>query len=300
MAVAGSRYSCQVLVFRGTRQVSAPTVRRCGEPPRKRHRPRRLVGPVPGRYHGRTVLWVACLPFAGMRFRPRQPSLAVRMPAEQPPQDHATLSVGGYSMPCLAIAIVLALLVLVVLILHQRHHGRLTFKWWAVPVLVAFAAASFPQSIITTLYFVIQSKFMAPYELALWITDDWREYGRYAAFIWVLGFPLVILLKGIVFTTRADAVRSIAVAILIMLPLTVIDSSLFWAANRAEKTERISSVSPDGQSRVTAIGTEGAKHSIVTNILCEDNVPHPWLARPLAAVPSSHLMSGDVKGRHRQ
>ncbi len=185
-------------------------------------------------------------------------------------------------MVCLLILVVTALLVLVVLLFHQRHHGRLTVRWWGLVLLAAFAGASFPLSVVTTLYFLIQSKFMGPYELALWITDGWRQYGRYAAVVWLVGFPLVILLKGIVFTARQDAVRSISVAILIMLPLTVIDSSLFWVGNKSEKTQRLTSISPDGLRRVTAIGTQ-SRDSVTYTLVCEDNVPHPWLARRLAS-----------------
>jgi hypothetical protein len=194
-------------------------------------------------------------------------------------------------MACLAIVVVLALVALVVLMMHQWRRKRLTLRWWAVPAILIVGAASFPQSVVTTLYFLIQAKVMAPYDLALWITDAWREYGRYAAFVWVVGFPFILWRKGVVFDARRDAVRSVAVAILIMLPLTVFDSSMFWAANRPEKTDRISSVSPDGRRWVIAIGTQ-ERYSTRYTLLSEENVPHPWLARHLASVVYPRLHDG--------
>jgi hypothetical protein len=183
-------------------------------------------------------------------------------------------------MACLIIVVVMALVALLVLMLHQWYHKRLTFKWWVIPVILVVGGASFPQSIVTPLYFIVQIKVLAPYDLALWITDAWREYGRYAAFVWVIGFPLILWRKGITFETRRDAIRSVAVTILIMLPMTVFDANLFWTANQAEKIERISSVSPDGRLRVTAIGTE-VERNLNCTLICEDNVPLPWLSRRL-------------------
>jgi hypothetical protein len=187
-------------------------------------------------------------------------------------------------MACLAIVVVLALVGLVVLMMHQWRRKRLTLRWWAVPAILIVGAASFPQSVVTTLYFLIQAKVMAPYDLALWITDAWREYGRYAAFVWVVGFPLILWRKGVVFEARRDAVRSAAVAILIMLPLTVFDSSLFWAANRAEKTDRISSISPDGLLRVTATAVVVENYAMHLEMVSEENASHPLVARRLASV----------------
>jgi hypothetical protein len=186
-------------------------------------------------------------------------------------------------MSCLIILVVLAMGILAALTLHQRYHRRLTFRWWGLVLLAVFALASFPLSIDTTLYFLIQSKLMGPYELALWITDAWRQNGRYVAVVWLIGFPLVILLKGVAFTTRADAIRSIAAVILIMLPLTVIDSSLFWVGNRAENRHQWTAVSPDGRLRATATVTNRRDDCRYT-LACEDNVPHPWLARPLTSL----------------
>jgi hypothetical protein len=186
-------------------------------------------------------------------------------------------------MPCLALTVLLSLLVLAVLAIHQYRRKRLTVRWWGAALLAVFTLASFPLTIITTAYFLIQSHFLAPDDLGLWITGAWQDYGRYASLAWVVGFPLVIKLKGVEFASPRHAGWSIGIAIAIMLPLTVADAAVFWVDTQTGQRTEISAVSPDGAWLATAVRTGNPAVCRYT-LVSEENVRRPWLSRTLASV----------------
>jgi hypothetical protein len=189
---------------------------------------------------------------------------------------------------CLVILVALALAVLAVLALHQHRKKRLVLRWWGALVLAISVLASFPLSVITTAAFLIQANLTAPYGPALWITEGWEAHGRFMALAWVLGFPLVIKLKGVEFASRHDAAWSIGVAMAILLPLSALDAATFWMAGYAPDRVRVEAVSPDAQMRVTAIRTHGLGASHY-RLIAEKNVPRPWVSQSLgsASVPDA-------------
>jgi hypothetical protein len=199
-------------------------------------------------------------------------------------------------MNCLVLIAALALLVLVMLTLHQRRHKRLRLRWWAPPVLVGLVLASLPMSFVTTVYFLIQSTVMAPADLALWITEAWRDVGRFTALIWVIGFPLVIRLKGVEFTTPKDAVRSVVAAIAILLPLTVLDAGTFWMNSALEHRDQVAAVSLDGGLRVTAARSWTSDASRY-RLVCEANQPHPFFLRDLGSMKLAYIKWPDDGGK---
>jgi hypothetical protein len=189
---------------------------------------------------------------------------------------------------CLVILVALALAVLAVLTLHQHRKKRLVLRGWGALVLAISVLASFPLSVITTAAFLIQANLMAPSGPALWVTEGWEEHGRFMALAWVLGFPLVIKLKGVEFASRHDAAWSIGVVMAILLPLSALDAATFWMAGSATDRVRVETVSPDARVRVTAIRTHrlGASHY---RFIAEKNVPRPWVSQSLrsASVPDA-------------
>jgi hypothetical protein len=186
-------------------------------------------------------------------------------------------------MPCLTLTVALLLLALAVLVLHQYRRKRLTLRWWGAVLLAASALASFPLSLISTVYLLIQIHLMAPYELGLWITGGWLEYGRYACLAWVVGFPLVIQLKGVEFASRSATAWSIGVAMAVMLVLTAADAALLWDATQPGRRVETSAASPDGAQRATAIRWM-LKDTCHYELVVEKNIAHPWLARSLVTV----------------
>jgi hypothetical protein len=189
-------------------------------------------------------------------------------------------------MPCLTLTVLLSLLALAVLAIHQYRRKRLTMRWWGAVLLAVFALASFPLTVITAAYFLLQNRFLAPNDLGLWIISTWQDYGRYASLVWVVGFPLVIKLKGVQFASARHAGWSIGIAIAIMLPLTLLDSSAFWASIVMDLRTEVSAVSPDGLVRVTAIRTERSNFCHYS-LVSEENISRPWLSRSLATVTVS-------------
>lgn len=181
-------------------------------------------------------------------------------------------------MTILIIPILVAVAVLVVLAWRAVRNGKMTVRGWAAAVLILCGLASFPLDVISWAYLAIVP--VGGYELAPWIREAWKAHGWAAAFLWMVGGAVVLLLKGARFPSRRAAVKAVAVACAVMLPLTLLEALCFEGLKDFQAPLALAeAVSPDGSQRATAIRLTWLEASCYVEL--EANEPHPLLSRKL-------------------
>ncbi|HUX00422.1 MAG TPA: hypothetical protein VMY35_05515 [Phycisphaerae bacterium] len=182
-------------------------------------------------------------------------------------------------------------LVAAVLIAHQRK--RLTFRWWALPVLLILSLASLRFGFIMLVCGSIAQWATGGGRPALWLRELWVNHSWPLLFLGPLGLALVLVFKGVRLRirTRDTTLNAITVAILIMGPVLALDSFLFMFIHSGfggKPQEMANAVSPDGQRRVQAFGTSWLGDTDYS-LEAEANRAHPILAYPLV---TSHEGAG--------
>ena len=172
-----------------------------------------------------------------------------------------------------------------VLTVHQRK--RLTFRWWALPVLSILWTASLRFGFIMLVCGSIAQWATGGGRPALWLRELWANHSWPLLLLGPLGLALVLVFKGVRLRirTRDATLNAIAVAILILImsPILAVDSYFFmltYGGFGGKPQEMANAVSPDGQHRVRAFGT-GWLDSVWYDLEAEANSTYPVIAHPL-------------------
>jgi hypothetical protein len=120
-------------------------------------------------------------------------------------------------------------------------------------VVVTSLVFSFPFSLVTLAYSLLTEEMVRGHDLALWITNSWRNIGALLALNWVVVFAFLKATKGIIVLSPKTIAASKRVLTGTLIFFTLADAGFFLLFSNFDRPKMVcSAVSPDGSIKATA------------------------------------------------
>ena len=132
--------------------------------------------------------------------------------------------------------------------------GVLSFRWWAILILLAGLVFSFPAVVFYSWLRPVLEPYIESLGPAQWIEDLSRDFLCIVSFTWVVALAAVILLKGVTFSRRKWL--AVAVVAAVMLPASVLNCLWVQLSDEHALDPTVAqAVSPDGRCRAYCVRT---------------------------------------------